>query len=1157
MGHTIRGLQQAIRNTELEMEKFTRRDWLLIAICIAVFAVSLAVALTWFSRAFPEASIDFRYDRTASRALAERVLQGEHITVGSLRHSAVFDADDQAKTFLERTLGLAKASTIMRRQVHLWYWHHRWFRPLQEEEYSVDVAPTGEIVSFSHRIPEARAIATPSVTVARAIAESFLARNGIALNSLRLVAQSERNLPHRVQRIFTWESTSVRPAGAPYRYGVTVDGDIVSGFSQHLRVPDQWQRSYRELRSKNELAGNVDIIFLLVTIIAALAVFVVRLRRGDIRVRFLLAVGIVSIILVTAVSLNSFPSVIAGYDTTVSYPAFLAQFAVRSLLGAIGTAMLLIVLAGAGEVLYRESAPRQLAIPRIWTPRALGSKRVFRSFVIAYALVAFFLAYQVVFYLVADHFGAWAPADIPYDDILNSALPWAAVLFAGFFPAMSEEFMSRAFSIPFFSRVLRSRVAAIVVAGFIWGFGHATYPNQPFYIRGVEVGIAGVMIGFLFQAFGLLPLLIWHYTVDAFYTAMLLFRSGNAYYIASAAAASFIFVIPMLISIALYLKRGGFIPDDELTNATMPVAPPPPHVAPPAAAELPAARPLTRPAVIACVVAVVAAAALVATNPSSPDDAVDYRITRAQAKEIAASHLRTVAGVPMKAPAPPYSRVIATAVDAFRNWDRQSPREDGGGPGGFDSTAAEYMLRHGLSMDGLVSVFKSKIEAATWTVRFFTPMKKEEMFVEVDPRTSRAIGRHKYQAEANPGPRLEQAQALPIAVAAFKPYGLDPAAFELKEALNFQQPNRRDWLFHFQERKAIAGEAFRRVSVRVDGAEVTQFTTTVKIPDAVYREASEQTLRNVVLIVLKIAGSLTGLTLLVTGFVMAAVRRRPHWRRALRWMLALAVIPILDAFAGYEDALFGYQTSVRWDTFLAGLAVDVFRSVGLKIGILFLAVAVIDAAYPWIFGVFSREGRSRFGRSAVVAAVTVLGVIAALRTIMQLAADRFPSTASVSIDIPNAVSVTFPALLAIADALFNTIVGSAVIASFAVALGLMRKRAWLSEGLIIAIIFCAALDPSATAARTPLMLARAAVLAIAAWTTIRYLLRDNLLAWPVTIFIAAMLNGIVGMAGNDRPDLLANAGVVGVVLVAAIVWLVMPRGAGFQPAGRRASSPTT
>ncbi len=1118
------------------MEKFTRRDWLLIAICIAVFAVSLAIALTWFSRAFPEASIDFRYDRTSSRVLAERVLKGEGIAVASLRHSAVFDTDDQARIFLERTLGLDKASTIMRREVHLWYWHHRWFRPLQEEEYSVDVAPTGEIVSFNHRIPEARAIATPDMAAARGIAESFLTRNSIAPGALHLVARSERNLPHRVQRIFTWESKSIRPAGAPYRYNITVDGNIVSGFTQNLRVPDEWQRSYGELRSKNELAGNVDTVFLIVTMIAALAVFIVRLRRGDIRVRFLAAVGIASIVLVTAVSLNAFPSALAGYDTTVSYPAFLAQFAVRTLLGAIGTAMLLIVLAGAGEVLYRERAPQQLAIPRIWTPHALGSKRVFRSFVVAYALVAFFLAYQVVFYLVADRFGAWAPADIPYDDILNSALPWAAVLFAGFFPAMSEEFMSRAFSIPFFNRVLRSRVAAIVVAGFIWGFGHATYPNQPFYIRGVEVGLAGVMIGFLFEAFGLLPLLIWHYTVDAFYTAMLLFRSGNPYYIASAAASSFIFVVPMLISIALYMKRGGFIPDDDLTNATMPVAPPPQRVAPPAVVELPPARPLTRPAVIACATAVIIAAALFATNPPSPDDAIDYRTTKAQAKEIATKHLKDTA-----AGGPAYSRVIATTLNGFRSWSPQSSREDGGGPGGFDATAAEYMLRHGLSMDGLVSVFRSRIEAATWTVRFFTPMKKEETFVEVDPRTSRAIGRHTYQAEANPGPRLDQQQALPIAVAAFKPYGLEPSAFELKEALSFQQPNRRDWLFHFQERKPIAAEAYRRVSVRVAGAEVSQFTITVKVPDAVYREASQQTLRNVVLIVLKIAGALTGLTLLVTGFVAATARRRPRWGRALRWMLALAIIPILNAAAGYEDALFGYRTSVRWDTFFAGFTVDVFRSVGLRLGVLFLAVAAIDAAYPWAFGLLSREGRARFGRSALVAAVTVLAIIAALRTMMQLAANRLPSMASVSIDVPDAVAVAFPAVLAFADAIFNAIVGSAAVASFAVAFSLMRKRPWLRDALIIAIVFCGALDPAATAARTPLMLVRAAVLAVASWATIRYLLRDNLLAWPVAIFFAAMLNGIVAMAGNNRPDLLTNAVVLSLVLLAAIAWLVLPR----------------
>ena len=57
-----------------------------------------------------------------------------------------------------------------------------------------------------------------------------------------------------------------------------------------------------------------------------------------------------------------------------------------------------------------------------------------------------------------------------------------------------------------------------------------------------------------------------------------------------------------------------------------------------------------------------------------------------------------------------YARVIATTLEGFRNWDRDSRREDGGAPGAFDSTAAEYMLAHGLSMHALVDIFSSRAD---------------------------------------------------------------------------------------------------------------------------------------------------------------------------------------------------------------------------------------------------------------------------------------------------------------------------------------------------------------------------------------------------------------------------------------------------------------
>src|SRR6185369_7064403 len=231
------------------------------------------------------------------------------------------------------------------------------------------------------------------------------------------------------------------------------------------------------------------------------------------------------------------------------------------------TAAGIALVIAAAEPIYRERFPQHVSLGGAFSPRGIQTKGFFRAVLLGYALAAFFFAYQAVFYVVAERFGAWSPADVPYSDMLNTAFPWATVLFIGFLPAVSEEGISRMFSISFLDRLGAGRVLAVVIPAYIWGFGHSTYPNQPFFIRGLEVGTAGVLIGALMLRFGVVPLLFWHFTVDAIYTALLLLRSGNTYYVASGAIASGILLLPLGVSLVLYLRRGGFLPAGGLSNA--------------------------------------------------------------------------------------------------------------------------------------------------------------------------------------------------------------------------------------------------------------------------------------------------------------------------------------------------------------------------------------------------------------------------------------------------------------------------------------------------------------------------------------------------------------------------------------------------------------
>ena len=128
----------------------------------------------------------------------------------------MFQVDENAKTYLEREVGLEQANQLMAGAVNVWAWDVRFFRPQQQEEYHVSVSPAGRVVGFSHTVEEARAGARLERDAAKAIAEKFArAQYADFANYDFLPAEANSNdRPNRRDWSFTWEKRGFK---APQR----------------------------------------------------------------------------------------------------------------------------------------------------------------------------------------------------------------------------------------------------------------------------------------------------------------------------------------------------------------------------------------------------------------------------------------------------------------------------------------------------------------------------------------------------------------------------------------------------------------------------------------------------------------------------------------------------------------------------------------------------------------------------------------------------------------------------------------------------------------------------------------------------------------------------------------------------------------------------
>jgi hypothetical protein len=1089
------------------MEKLDRRDLRFIAICLCVIAAGIAVTGSLFRRAFPEASIEFRVNRTQARAVAEKMLAARGRDIARSRFASEFSVDETAKVYLERVLGLESAGTLYGREAKVWQWRMRWFRSGAKEEEYVTVSPLGDLVGFDSIIREDAPGASLSQDEARAIALKQLASQGLDAAALKPIEATPAARPKRMDWTFVDEKAGVRFADATVRYATTVSGDRVTAFSEFVHVPESWVRDYQRLRAKNEAAGQVATFALFATMIAMLAVFVRKIVLKDVRWKLVGAFGLVAFVLALLSVANGLPLTLFGYDTASPLSAYLAEQIVRGILGAVGTAAGIALVVAAAEPIYRERFPRQFSLSGAFSLRGIQTKGFLRSVVLGYALVAFFFTYQAVFYVVAGHFGAWAPADVPYDDMLNTAFPWATVLFIGFLPAVTEEGISRMFSISFLERLGAGRVVAVVVPAFIWGFGHSTYPNQPFYIRGLEVGCAGVVMGFLMLRYGVVPLLVWHFTVDALYTALVLLRSGNTYYVVSGAVAAGALLLPLIASLVLYARRGGFLPAGGLTNGEEGfVAEPPPSAV--AAGTVADVRPLSRKARTLAGAATLLLVTSLAV-PTSPDiPLVEDATGRAAAQEMARRFLKAN-GVD---PAPWRSVAYTGTGFPYDEAVRRAKPQDASGIPGFSYEAARYVIEQG-GPAAFRKLAERELPLAYWVVRFYQPEKKEEWKVLVDARRARVVAFVNPVGEDAPAAAPpSDSEARHRALDAAGKLGYPAEVYSVLEVGTEARPKRVDTTVVLEAKPKGVGEARPRLTAVFHGPRLSSFIPSILVPESFMREQRKSSSVDVVLTGIRVVagGSLAGLAVVL--FLRRVREPGFRWRALARPLLWAGAIGAVGLANTWPSLFRQYDTEKPMSLFRLGVAVS------LVFGLLAILLAacvgfvLFEGARPGWAAALRRKGAlaDAFFRAAIAAA----GMVGLSRW-FHVISSRIPALYEPDPALPGNLAYAAPAL----DVVWTAARGAFGLAALAAVAALAWRSSFFrtpAGRALGALALVVVLLPSELKSPAEFAMEFLPALLAAAWIGVCAfgLLRDHPAAWA--------LFGILAFGGREAVDLLAQ-----------------------------------
>lgn len=907
------------------------KKWVLVFLILG--AVGLSFYLRYYEQAIPTASLNFKFTRAEAYQKAEDFVKAMGFDPTEYRSAHVFGHAGLKQIFLERTLGLEKANALARDWVSIWYWHVRWFKSLEKEEVRLRLDPGGRVVGYEHHILESASGDSLAQDEALEIAQTFLtATLGFDLADYEQIEASTSERPHRLDHTFMYRKNGFEVGdGGQYRLRVVVTGDQVGGFAEFLHVPEAFSRSYAEIRSRARLLTNVAMIFWLILGVAMLVILMRKHREGVLRWRGGLIVGGVVAGVMVVNAFNGYPLWIFGYNTQVTAVAFIISVLAGSVIGAVFQGGFVALAGMTGGVVAQEAGVEKrnpLARFSFGNIRSVGFAR---ATLVGYGLAFAHLGYLTAFYLFGNEYlGVWSPAGVrDYSNMYSTLLPWIQSLLVGLGASTLEEFFFRLLAIPLLIQWTGKRWLAVLIPAVVWAFLHANYPQEPIFIRGLELTVVGVIFGVVFLRYGIWAPVISHYVYNAFSGAFPMMQSDSLYFQISGILVIGIIFIPAIP--AIWGMVTGRYKEVEEVEEEEPVVliqaqPEPEDV-------------IEQPAVIS-------------------KRASDYEFSKQEMMMAAAIGLLGIAlwvGFDNKG----FGNSFKLEVDrdqaieknhAIReklDLDVDGYKETTFFVSSLGSRAQTHLVRE-LGRGQAEKYISEELHPWRWKTRWFRPEEKEEMLIGVDHLGRLGDITHvlpEDQAGANLS--LEEAQKIAedFVVSYMNRPVTDVSIYKLIQSRSQKRDQRTDHWFVWERFDKKVGDGEFRVEASVLGDAIGWVRTRYKAPEEFLRKLNEQGIKNTILNILNVVLVIATITLAVIYLFRVYRNNELNWKMGVGAGILTFIWFSMKQINEFVVFYKGYSTSQALMTYWG------FKGIGWLVGGLFvsgvvaLMVALADVIY--------------------------------------------------------------------------------------------------------------------------------------------------------------------------------------------------------------------